>query len=532
MPSEDGDARRPSLLGVLDAGSQAPRPWSITPSYQDYVSALFTQASNLANFNDSQHGQGHIPQTAPRQDYHTQLEAAQPDSLIDWLNLEYVGEVDDSLCCEICTAPFNKPVISKCCSHTFCESCLAQHCSTTIAQNHQVVCPMCRFTRTLCPGLPAVPWKLLAHTNRVAVGLLEKIQVKCPDPSGLCKWIGQRSTVEEHVRDNCKFKEVPCGVSSCNKTIRRSAAKAGKCLHKYKDCKACGQKIELSQMQQHTNTSCPMTSAPCEACGSKFNRRQLDAHTDACWNHKILCKHSEVGCQTQETRRTIQHHETTCVYGLLHLQKQRQTSRIERLERDNKQLQIGLQLQVSKLEAAEDRLERLERRLQEVTQQRAANAHTSGYLPYTCVAGIPAPSILPGTQAYAVNASMSALHHGLAMSQAHSQHGPFIQGASGLPLAYLVPPTPVQTEEYEVGEYEPTEVAAQRPASQVQNELTERVIARPQDGQHPVQDDISGSETYKETDGVAHSVADPPPAFQETGSEDMPMFVWPPRANL
>lgn len=315
------------------------------------------------------------PSWAPLRDPLHQHEATTPKSLIDWPSLEYIDEVDDNLSCVICAAPFHKPVISKCCDQTFCEPCLTNYCNTTIREKAKIVCPMCRDEKIYRFGCRDAPWQLLAHKNRAVVNLLDTLRVKCPDPSGCCKWNGKRSMVEQHVRDNCDFREVPCGDPSCRETLARSAAKAGKCLHRVEDCKSCGVKIELSKMQQHINTVCPLALVSCAACGSTLNRWRLGTHTEACWNHVVHCKHAETGCRALQPRRTMEAHEKACIYGLLYHQGQAQVSRIAQLEHDIKKLQLDLEAQKSRLEKVENNYEQVQRVMQLFVKRQAAYVH-------------------------------------------------------------------------------------------------------------------------------------------------------------
>ena len=133
---------------------------------------------------------------------------------------EYVhsGLIDDELKCAICHYPFQLPVTTNICGHTFCRKCI----ETWLASESS--CPVCR-RRVYCTDFaPIVMLALLNQLNRLRVRCiacgLSNIQrgnfedhlkmcthhtVPCPATDLGCSWIGKGHELSQHER-TCSFR--------------------------------------------------------------------------------------------------------------------------------------------------------------------------------------------------------------------------------------------------------------------------------------------------------------------------------------
>jgi len=134
---------------------------------------------------------------------------------------EYMNEglIDDELKCSVCHHPFESPVSTDICGHTFCKKCI----ETWLLE--QQTCPCCR-RRVLLSNFNPV-------STRVVLNLLNRLHVQCI----LCRQRNiERGSFKDH-KKQCVERIVTC--SSADLT-----------------CKWTGKSDELSQ-HEHT---CPYRS--------------------------------------------------------------------------------------------------------------------------------------------------------------------------------------------------------------------------------------------------------------------------------
>lgn len=237
---------------------------------------------------------------------------------IDWQCLEYISQVDENLLCAICKAPFHRPMTTKACGHTFCEACIDQALEEARGRaRNRVPCPLCRTE--LSTGCDRGSNRFVRVVEVSAQ--LDRLEVKCPNNAQLCKWTGQRSSVQDHVRNACEYTLLPCLSSSCDKMIIRKSRGDGSveggplCRHYILACSLCNEMIDMSTQDQHLLTTCREYLAPCGYCGKAIVREELAAHGEICADEETTCTHARLGCSFTSTRKDVMAHEKVCKRG-------------------------------------------------------------------------------------------------------------------------------------------------------------------------------------------------------------------------
>ena len=116
--------------------------------------------------------------------------------------------------CSICLLVLNKPHLTECCGHHFCERCL-----DAIKAAHKP-CPMCKVSNVSSILDRNMERELLALT------------VECTAKEEGCNWTGELRQLKRHTEGECNFTEVEC---------------------RWK----CGEKLQRKRISQHEESSCP-----------------------------------------------------------------------------------------------------------------------------------------------------------------------------------------------------------------------------------------------------------------------------------
>ena len=108
----------------------------------------------------------------------------------------------DDLICKICQFPARNPILTVCCGHNFCMSCLERYHLSKVIDHGS--CPYCRE-----PRFQTMPDK---RTERYVLNL----KVFCPHKDQGCKWIGELRSVDSHVSEKssitagCPYTQLQC----------------------------------------------------------------------------------------------------------------------------------------------------------------------------------------------------------------------------------------------------------------------------------------------------------------------------------
>lgn len=194
-------------------------------------------------------------------------------------------DLDENLLCCICRTPFDEPVTTRTCFHTFCQECILQALSVSAH------CPIDRSPLSI---------ELLGQADPIVRHLVEELTVRCPYLDAGCEYIGERHLLRSHLKLQCLYVQVPgpCSEEGCERAVARKDGLDGETfVHQEPDpesndtqtitCECCGEDLsQVAAMKDHLASSCPEKTIPCgqaeNGCTWKGRRLSLEAHTDNC----------------------------------------------------------------------------------------------------------------------------------------------------------------------------------------------------------------------------------------------------------
>ena len=185
---------------------------------------------------------------------------------------DFVETPADDLLCRICQYPARDPILTVCCGHNFCTTCLQRYLHSRSIDHGS--CPYCREDR-----FQTMPDK---RTERYVLNL----KVFCPHKDLGCKWIGELRSLEDHVSENssihtgCPFTELQCS-------------------------NGCGVVMQRRLVEGHLKSECELREVKCEYCKITGNHRWINSsHRKECHKCPIECpNHCEVGHVRREEIR-------------------------------------------------------------------------------------------------------------------------------------------------------------------------------------------------------------------------------------
>ncbi|KAK3304116.1 uncharacterized protein B0T15DRAFT_230792 [Chaetomium strumarium] len=266
---------------------------------------------------------------------------------LDYLSIEYVGPVDETLLCPICRTPFHSPVMMPC-GHTFCVGCINQ------ALEARSVCPLDRQpinkTRDYC------------RSPLIVKEQLDRLKVKCPNRR--CDYECNREHLRGHYERRCEYTPVRCPIPDCTKYVaRRDAKSENGCLHKEFPCQYCGEAVTSADCDDHYTDSCKGAIVSCDECGETVVRHRLGKHlAQDCPEGIARCKwHAakwhRARCQVKGKRRDVREHERGCAYEFINELKDLRDQRARR-EAEDRQMINDLAARLARVEAASRRKRR------------------------------------------------------------------------------------------------------------------------------------------------------------------------------
>lgn len=150
---------------------------------------------------------------------------------IEFKSLTYVGHVNENLTCPICYCPFDNPIRLPC-DHFFCEDCIGE---AVQSQPHGLqCCPVCRSS---------IDQSSTSAAPRIIKQMLDDLRVRCPSHRHGCDAEMPRSSVQDHIENECYYAEIECPVNHCPHWISRRDAQSRTCLHRLTTCDDCKQPL-------------------------------------------------------------------------------------------------------------------------------------------------------------------------------------------------------------------------------------------------------------------------------------------------
>ncbi|XP_078350416.1 TNF receptor-associated factor 4-like isoform X1 [Oculina patagonica] len=252
---------------------------------------------------------------------------------------EFVNAVEEDFQCLICHLPLKEPVLTRC-GHRFCKDCLEEHFRRQGVQNQPLTCPADR--EGLDQRQDVFPDKA---TERKILSLA----IKCPSTG--CNWTGELRNKEDHLA-SCLFNLVSCTNENCHVTLKRRYLENHvmiTCQWRILECDHCSEPHPECKMKDHT-AQCRKFPVSCpNNCGGLFPREMIPNHTgDDCPLMIISCPYVKMGCETKIQRKQVESHLQSA-------------------------MRFHLDLACVKLNDAEEKLECLQRRLEEKISNNQGN---------------------------------------------------------------------------------------------------------------------------------------------------------------
>ena len=177
---------------------------------------------------------------------------------------DFVEQPADDLLCKICQYPPRTPILTVCCGHNFCTTCLQRYRLSKVIDHAS--CPYCRT-----PQFQTMPDK---RTERYVLNL----KVFCLHKDRGCNWIGELRSVDKHVSEKssinvgCPYTELPCS-------------------------NGCGVVMQRRLMEGHLKSECELREVNCNYCSTTGIFRWIfGSHQEECLNYPVECpNHCEVG---------------------------------------------------------------------------------------------------------------------------------------------------------------------------------------------------------------------------------------------
>ena len=222
------------------------------------------------------------------------------DCIFDMYALSYVSEPDPNLLCPICHDPLVDPVTTPC-DHTFCYRCLRRSIASSPSGT---ACPIDR---------ELLSWVDCFSAARLVRTQLNSLIVKCPYQGRGCDQEMRRESVENHTKQECRYREFTCPDTKCDKKLR-SKPKDEECHHRETACSLCQSNVDETDQEVHL-LACQQAKTRCEGCWSLVCRAQLGSHRDTeCDGVEIACPHKDVGCPVRAIRGEMSAHSLACAF--------------------------------------------------------------------------------------------------------------------------------------------------------------------------------------------------------------------------
>lgn len=298
---------------------------NITPGFTPHSSSIVSNAMEP------------LARTLPPGDEHITL---------DYWSLDYI-HLPEQLACPVCTCGFVTPYSTKC-GHTFCRLCILSTMRVTDSGNR---CPICRSE---------IDPESLQPAPLVLVDLVNELQVRCPFTGRGCEFVGPRSQMEMHCRQQCEYAEVPCrGIASdgstCSELVHRRYVTdehikelglripGVSCVHTKVTCiQGCDVEMPFMAYTDHCKQPCTESHLSCLFCRETITAQLHEDHMGECTERPVGCSAAKFGCRWEGPRRLSNIHTASCTYAQLAPALEAQEERMDSLKQENQALRYRL----------------------------------------------------------------------------------------------------------------------------------------------------------------------------------------------
>ena len=207
---------------------------------------------------------------------------------------DFVNAPADDLLCRICQYPARDPILTVCCGHNFCTTCL--QCYLQSRSINHGSCPYCREDK-----FQTMPDK---RTERYVLNL----KVFCSYKHLGCKWVGELRSLEDHVSENssihtgCPFTELQCS-NGCGVVMQRRLVEGhlkSECELREVKCEYCNTTGSYQWINSSHHEECPKYPVECpNHCEvGHVRREEIRGHLEECPLAIVACPYATLGCES------------------------------------------------------------------------------------------------------------------------------------------------------------------------------------------------------------------------------------------
>ena len=217
---------------------------------------------------------------------------------------DFVEKPSDDLLCKICHYPARDPILTVCCGHNLCTTCLERYLQSKVIDHGS--CPYCREEK-----FTTVPDK---RTKRYVFNL----KVFCPHKYQGCTWVGELRSMEDHVNKNsndnigCPFTELQCS-NGCGVVMQRRLVEGhlkSECELREVKCEYCNTTGSYQWINSSHHEECPKYPVECpNHCEvGHVRREEISGHLEECPLAIVECPYAAVGCESVVRRKEKMEH--------------------------------------------------------------------------------------------------------------------------------------------------------------------------------------------------------------------------------
>ena len=217
---------------------------------------------------------------------------------------DFVETPADDLLCKICQYPARVPILTVCCGHNFCTTCLECYLQSRSIDHGS--CPYCREEK-----FQTMPDK---RTERYVLNL----KVFCPHKYQGCTWIGELRSMEDHVNENsnnnigCPFTELQCS-NGCGVVMQHRLVEGhlkSECELREVKCEYCNTTGSYQWINSSHHEECPKYPVECpNNCEvGHVRREEISGHLIECPLAIVECPYAAVGCESVVRRKEEMEH--------------------------------------------------------------------------------------------------------------------------------------------------------------------------------------------------------------------------------
>ena len=210
------------------------------------------------------------------------------------IEYDFVEQPTQDHFCVVTLELLRDPHQTTCCGHH-----LSQEAASRLQRDGKP-CPMCQRPN------------LSTHADLYFRRKVNEINVRCPQKSQGCKWVGEVGGLDRHLGSQCLWARVSCP-KSCGGSVLRGNLPLhldADCPKRNYRCKYCQFQATYEVVQKQHIPQCPKQTVRCpNHCEIRtVERSNLDKHMSECPLQLVECEFSQAGCKEKVPRRDLVSH--------------------------------------------------------------------------------------------------------------------------------------------------------------------------------------------------------------------------------